>query len=885
MDKLFYFFSQDFTEGDASMNSVLGGKGANLAQMCKLGLPIPPGFTISTGLCQRYPQTKDVFTVDFIQEMEEYIARLEQETGKEFGGSNPLLLSVRSGAKISMPGMMDTILNLGINDVVVESLAKLTNNPRFAYDSYRRFIEMYAGVVLGVAHYHFEELLEGCKLDNNYVYDYELTLADLQHLIAQYKELIKRITHRELESDPKQQLLRACEAVLKSWNSDRAVAYRSIQNITDITGTAVNIQAMVFGNLNDKSATGVVFTRDPSAGHKSIFGEFLINAQGEDVVAGIRTPAPIAGDDVASMQNLMPVQYAELVKLCDMLEAHFRDMQDIEFTIENGKLFLLQTRSGKRSARAAVKIAIDMVDEGLLNKQQAISLIDPESLNQLLHTTIDHASLTNNKIAKGLPASPGAGSGIAVFSAHEAEDLSVHHKVILIRNDTSPEDIKGMYVSQGIITARGGMTSHAAVVARGIGTPCVCGVTGVKVDENARSFTTADGTVIKHGDLITIDGSTGDIIQGNVELVEPEFSQEFETLLEWCDQEKRMQVRANAETKIDAQTALKFGAVGIGLCRTEHMFFEESKMVLIREMIIARDSDKRHEAIAKLKPIHQADFKELFMVMDGAPINIRLLDPPLHEFLPRSAKEKEELIRNLEIPMSVLEERLRELDEANPMLGHRGCRLGVSHPEIYKMQVEAILDAAYEFKQEKDTDCQLELMVPLISTISEISLIKEYIEQMIAEKEEQYNIKFALKIGTMIELPRAAVISDQLAAHVCYFSFGSNDLTQTTYGISRDDIGSFLPQYMENKILSQDPFSVIDEEGVGALIKMSIDKGRCTKQGIKLGVCGEHAGNPTSIDFFERVGLDYISCSPYRVPIARVAAAQSAIINKPAGEK
>ncbi|HJK86339.1 MAG TPA: pyruvate, phosphate dikinase [Candidatus Megaira endosymbiont of Nemacystus decipiens] len=880
MTKLLYFFSRGFTEGDASMKSVLGGKGANLAQMCKLDLPIPPGFTISTALCEQYSCDTGVLNQDLIDNVNEYIAKLEKETGKVFGGTqSPLLISVRSGAEISMPGMMDTILNLGINDEVACSLAELTQNPRFAYDSYRRFIEMFGSVVLGIPHYHFEDILENCKLDNDYTRDSDLGVEDLKYLIKQYKSLVKKITGKELESEPSKQLINAIEAVLKSWNSSRAITYRSIENITNISGTAVNIQSMVFGNRNNESATGVVFTRDPSTGNKSIFGEFLINAQGEDVVAGVRTPNPLQSSEKNSMQQIMPQQYEHLLEMCRSLEKYFCDMQDIEFTIENGELFLLQTRSGKRSAAAAVKIAVDMAEEGVISKQDSIMSIETESLNQLLHTNIDHSSTNNKKIAKGLPASPGAGMGIAVFSASEAEDMSLHHKVILVRNDTSPEDIKGMHVAEGIITARGGMTSHAAVVARGLGKPCVCGVSGIKINESERSFVTKDGVLVSHGDFITIDGSSGDIIKGKVNLIQPKFSEEFNTLLSWCDEEKKMDIRANAETPLDASMSLKFGAVGIGLCRTEHMFFDDKKISLIREMIIATSLEKRNSAIEKLKPMQVEDFKELFKTMSGLPINIRLLDPPLHEFLPTAEKDKEDLLENLQISIGMIEERLKELQESNPMLGHRGCRLGISHPEIYKMQVEAILDAVYEVKCETGDMSKLELMIPLISALPEILFIKDYVQKIINQKEKEYSIKFNIKLGTMIELPRSALISDKIAEHVDYFSFGSNDLTQTTYGISRDDIGSFLPNYLENNIFKDDPFSVLDEEGVGELIKISISKGKNKNPKLSFGVCGEHAGNPQSIRFFDSIGLGYISCSPYRIPIARVAAAQSNIIN------
>lgn len=875
MDKLLYFFSQNFVEGSEVAKSILGGKGANLAQMCKLGLPIPPGFTISTFLCQKYSDNLASFNSEIIEQIKDYIVKLEQETGKVFGGANPLLLSVRSGAEVSMPGMMDTILNLGINDIVVQNIADISGNARFAYDSYRRFIEMYASVVLEIPTYHFEEILENCKIDNGYNQDSDIPFGDLEKIIRSYKAIILKYTGQELETDPINQLLAAIKSVLKSWNSNRAIAYRKIHNITNIIGTAVNVQSMVFGNKNDQSATGVIFTRNPISGEKKLFGEYLINAQGEDVVAGIRTPNLVLSEDANSMQKLMPTQFAELQILADKLELYFKDMQDIEFTIEDGKLYLLQTRSGKRSAAAALKILVDMVSENLLTREEAILKIDAESLNQLLHTAIDY-SAKYDVIAKGLPASPGAATGIAVFSSAEAEELSIHQKVILVRNDTSPEDIKGMHVSQGIITARGGMTSHAAVVARGLGRPCVCGISNISIDDTKKQFTTNNGLVIKQGDLITIDGTKGEIILGRAQLVTPQILGEFDVILKWCDGIRRLKVRANAETALDASVALKFGACGIGLARSEHMFFDREKIFLIHQMIIAPIDSQKQEAIAKLAPMQVRDFAELFKIMNGKPVNLRLLDPPLHEFLPSSEEEKVKLANILHISFAEIEARIDELREANPMLGHRGCRLGVSSPEIYQMQIEAILDAAYLVQAEIGNMPKLEIMIPLISDVRELLLIKNYLQEIVHAKEQKYSVKFDLKLGTMIELPRAALISDQIAAHVDYFSFGSNDLTQTTYGISRDDIGSFLPHYLSCNIFRHDPFTVLDQEGVGELIKISVERARKVKN-ITFGVCGEHAGNPSSIDFFDSLGLDYISCSPYRIPIARVAAAQSYI--------
>ena len=880
MNKLIYYFGNKNTEGDTSMKNILGGKGANLAQMCKLGLPIPPGFTISTELCRLYSTKNTHLTPSFENDLLLSIAKLERETGKKLGcNTNPLLISVRSGAKISMPGMMDTILNLGMNDDVTKALAVKTKNPRFAYDSYRRFLEMYGSVVFDISSYLFEESFENHKNANNISKDSDLTVDILQEIIVDFKAIILKYSGQEFELDPIKQLKKAIEAVLKSWMSSRAITYRKINNIQDIAGTAVNIQSMVFGNKGDDSATGVVFTRCPTTGKKEIFGEFLLNAQGEDVVAGIRTPLPILASSEgngSSMQEQLPTLYDELVSVCAELETHFKDMQDIEFTIEEGKLYILQTRNGKRSAAATIKIAVDMVSENIITKQEALMRIDPESLNQLLHTAIDY-STSPNIVATGLPASPGASTGIVVFSPYDAEELSHHHKVILVRNDTSPEDIKGMHLSAGIITARGGMTSHAAVVARGMGTPCVCGVNGLVINEKQKILTTSSGHKVKQGDIITMDGSTGNIITGDVKLVEPDFSDEFNTILNWADEERCLQVRANAETALDANVAIKFGASGIGLCRTEHMFFDNNKIPLVREMIIAQDYEHRMKSIEQLRPLQTEDFKSLFKIMEGKPVNIRLLDPPLHEFLPTEEKDKKLLAEVLGVSVSVIDHRLHALHELNPMLGHRGCRLGISYPEIYIMQVEAMLHAMQQLYKEKQIESKLELMIPLISDVKELERIKQYVEKTINEVESMFSMKFNVKLGTMIELPRAALTASEIAKHVEYFSFGSNDLTQTTYGISRDDVGSFLPDYIDQKIFLHDPFIKLDKEGVGQLINAAIRDGKKSNDKLTLGVCGEHAGDPSSIDFFHCVGMDYISCSPYRIPIARVAAAQSKI--------
>jgi pyruvate,orthophosphate dikinase len=885
MNKLIYHFGPQNNEGDASMKDKLGGKGANLAEMSNLGLPIPPGFTIATNMCSYYYTHGNKLTADFEAELLQAIHRLEKETGKVFGSKeNPLLVSVRSGAKISMPGMMDTILNLGMNDEVAESLAEITSNPRFAYDSYRRFIQMYGSVVLEIPAYIFEDTYDNHKINHNINNDSEVTTEILKAVIQDYKKNIHRLTGKEFENNLTQQLIKAIEAVLKSWMSPRAVHYRKINNISEqeVLGTAVNIQSMVFGNKGNHSATGVVFTRSPADGEKKIFGEFLINAQGEDVVAGIRTPQPILAKeekDGTSMQEVMPKAYEELISICAKLESHYGDMQDIEFTIEEGKLYILQTRKGKRAAAAAVKIAVDMVNEGILTKETALLRIEPESLNQLLHTGIDY-STKPEIIAQGLAASPGAATGIAVFSPYDAEELAHHHKVILVRNDISPEDIKGMHVAKGIITARGGMTSHAAVVARGMGRPCVCGVKGLTVNEKEKYFITSSGKKIHQGEVITLDGSTGKIIVGTVNLIEPQFSPEFETILKWADSIKNLHVRANAETAVDARMAIKFGAVGVGLCRTEHMFFDAEKIPLVREMIIAQDYEHRMKAIAKLKPLQTADFKELFSILGNMPLNIRLLDPPLHEFLPTLDQDKENLARTLEVPKSVIDHRLHVLHEINPMLGHRGCRLGITYPEIYSMQVEAILEAMWQLYSEEGLNCNLELMIPLISDFKELEIIKNIINKTINEIEKKYSHKFRIKTGTMIELPRAALTADKISPLVDYFSFGTNDLTQTTLGISRDDTGSFLGDYIEQKIFNHDPFITIDEEGVGFLVQTAIEKGKKTNNTLSFGVCGEHAGDPKSIDFFHKVGMDYVSCSPFRVPIARVAAARSKIINQ-----
>ena len=879
MSKLIYYFGNSNAEGNSSMHDILGNKGANLAQMCKLGLPVPSGFTIATSICSGNKQNILEYNDQFESEIKKYLSKLERDQKQEFGSStNPLFISVRSGASISMPGMMDTILNLGMNDNTVQALANKSGNLRFAYDSYRRFLAMYGNIVLGISSYIFEEVINQYKEKKKFLKDSDISVDFLIDIVKKFKQIIQKQTGKECESNPYLQLKSAIKAVWRSWNCERAINYRRIHSISDNIGTAVNIQSMVFGNIGNNSATGVVFTRNPSHGENEIFGEFLINAQGVDIVSGTRTPLPVRvshnSANKKSMQEYMPKQYNDLVRYCKKLEKYFQDMQDIEFTIQEGQLYILQTRNGKRTATAAIKIAVDMVSEGIISRESAIMRIDPESLHQILHTGIDYT--TNHKIiATGLPASPGASTGIAVFSPYDVEELSHKHKVILIRNDTSSEDIKGMHLAGGIITARGGMTSHAAVVARGMGKPCVCGVKGLIIDEKQQFFTTCNGHTIKKYDQITVDGTTGNIIIGNIKLIQPQFSDEVNILLEWSDNIKDLDVRANAETIFDAALAVKFGAVGIGLCRTEHMFFDCEKLSLMREIIITQDSQHRTKAIEKLKPLQTYDFKALFEIMNGMPVNIRLLDPPLHEFLPTDQQDKESLAKSLNLSISVIENRLHSLHEINPMLGHRGCRLGISFPEIYTMQIEAILLAIKTLKDEKNIESKLELMIPFISDVNELITLKKYINETINTIELQNSIKFNIKLGAMIELPRSALTADKIAKHVQYFSFGSNDLTQTTHGMSRDDIGSFLPDYMKQKIFENDPFVQIDIQGVGELIKIAINKGKKTNDDIAFGICGEHAGDPSSIDFFHKIKLNYISCSAYRIPIARIAAAKS----------
>jgi pyruvate,orthophosphate dikinase len=879
MNKWIYYFGTKGSKANAQMKDILGGKGAGLAEMSNLNLPIPDGFTITTELCNYFYKHNYTLPKSFNKDLLFAIKKLEESTGKIFGDiTNPLLLSVRSGSRASMPGMMDTILNLGMNDSVCSALSRTTGNEFFALDSYRRFLEMYGSMVLLIPNGLFKNIFEAHKVRNNISHDSEINTEFLGKIIAEFKKIISNHSSKTI-TDPYIQLEQSIKAVLKSWISERAVIYRKLHNIPTSWGTAINIQSMVFGNQGDDSATGVVFTRNPATGEKTIFGEYLINAQGEDVVSGTRTPSPIILSNNVnidnSMQKSMPQIFNQLQKICQKLELHYSDVQDIEFTVEKGKLYILQTRSAKRTASASIKMATDMVEEGLISKELAIMRVDPESVNQLLHTAIDYSKILS-PIARGLPASPGAATGMVVFSPYDAEKMSHHHKVILVRHDTSPEDISGMHVSTGILTARGGMTSHAAVVARGMGKPCVCGANNLIIDEKAQIFTIGEITV-KYGDIITLDGGSGKVFLGEVPLIQPVFTKEFQTILNWADEIASLKIRANAETILDASASIKFGATGIGLCRTEHMFFDADKIPLVREMIIAPDMERRKNAIYKLLPLQIRDFKALFRIMHDKPINIRLLDPPLHEFLPITEIDKKNLAKSMKLPLSIVQQRLHALYEVNPMLGHRGCRLGISYPEIYQMQITAIFTAIRELQTEENINTILELMIPLISDVNELKILKLYLTEAIFDLENKYSCKFNFTLGTMIELPRAALKAGELAKEVSYFSFGTNDLTQTTYGISRDDVASFFSDYLEKKIFTFDPFSKLDEEGVGELIEIAMKRGLKTNPLLKIGVCGEHAGNPESIDFFHKIGMNYISCSPYRIPIARIAAAQAKI--------
>ncbi len=883
--KLVYFFGDKKADGNALMKNLLGGKGANLAEMCNMGLPVPPGFTITTEICDQYYKSGKKFSDELRNAVKAAIVQVEEAiNGPKFGNeSNPLLFSVRSGARASMPGMMDTVLNLGLNDQTIKGLIEKSGNKRFAFDSYRRFIQMYSDVVLGVDHYNFETILDEKKEEFKVKQDTDLTAEQLEDIVVSFKKEVKKHLGRDFPQDVNEQLWGAVQAVFDSWMNDRAITYRQLNDIPAAWGTAVNVQSMVFGNMGNSSATGVAFSRNPSTGEKELYGEYLINAQGEDVVAGIRTPQSMtiigkekAGSNLPSMEETMPQVYAEFVEIYNKLEQHYRDMQDIEFTVQNSKLWILQARNGKRTAAAAVKIAVDMVSEKLIDKKEALKRIDPASLDQLLHPTLDPKAKVQI-IAKGLPASPGAASGVVVFSSQEAEKRAENgDKVILVRVETSPEDIKGMHVSQGILTARGGMTSHAAVVARGMGTPCVSGAPGLQVNYHDKIFT-ASGIKVKEGETITINGSTGDVILGLVPTLKPNLSGDFETVMKWADEVRVLKVRTNADTPADCQTARDFGAEGIGLCRTEHMFFNGDRIIAVREMILAEELEGRKKALAKLLPMQRADFVEIFKIMAGLPVTIRLLDPPLHEFLPHKDSEIAEVAKVAGVEVDYVRHRISQLHEQNPMLGHRGCRLGISYPEIYEMQARAIFEAAAIVKKETKKDVLLEIMIPLVATRKELQILKELVVKTEKSVVVEQGVELKYMVGTMIELPRAAIVADQIAHEAEFFSFGTNDLTQTTFGLSRDDAGNFLPHYQKAGILEKDPFAELDQEGVGALIQLAAEKGKKTRKDIKLGICGEHGGNPASIEFCHRVGLNYVSCSPYRVPIARLAAARAGL--------
>lgn len=882
--KWVFTFGDGKAEGKAGLRDLLGGKGANLAEMANLGLPVPPGFTIPTSVCTYFYAHDKSYPKELKAQVEKALDHVGKLTGKAFGDSrNPLLVSVRSGGRASMPGMMDTVLNLGLNDKTVEALAEMSGDRRFAYDSYRRFITMYSDVVLGFEHHHFEDILDTFKDGQGYTLDTDLSGDDWVDLVGRYKDAVARETGHDFPQDPHAQLWGAIGAVFSSWMNARAVTYRRLHDIPESWGTAVNVQAMVFGNMGETSATGVAFTRNPSTGESKLYGEFLINAQGEDVVAGIRTPQDIteyarkeSGSDKASMETAMPDAFKELTRIYTMLEKHYRDMQDMEFTVEQGKLWMLQTRGGKRTAKAALRIAVELANEGVISKKDAVSRIDPASLDQLLHPTID-PSAKRDVIATGLPASPGAASGEIVFSSDEAAKLQADgRKVILVRIETSPEDIHGMHAAEGILTTRGGMTSHAAVVARGMGKPCVSGCGTIRVDYGRGTMSIGSRT-FKTGDVITIDGSLGQVLAGRMPMIEPKLSGEFGTLMGWADSVRKLGVRVNADTPEDARSAIKFGGEGIGLCRTEHMFFEETRIRTVREMILAEDEQARRAALSKLLPMQRADFVELFEIMKGLPVTIRLLDPPLHEFLPHTQAEIEEVARAMNTDPRRLADRARDLAEFNPMLGFRGCRLAIAYPEIAEMQARAIFEAAVEAEKRTGKAVGLEVMVPLIATKMEFDLVKARIDATAQSVMKETGKKLAYQVGTMIELPRACLMAGDIAETAEFFSFGTNDLTQTTYGISRDDAAGFLGTYIAKGILEIDPFISVDRAGVGELVKIGVARGRKTRPDLKVGICGEHGGDPASVAFCHEIGLDYVSCSPYRVPIARLAAAQAAL--------
>ena len=884
MNNLIFSFKDKKIQEIKNPKNILGGKGANLAEMGRLGLPVPPGFIISTEVCDLFYKNKKKLPTQLIKKINIELKNIEKLTGKKFGDlKNPLLVSVRSGARISMPGMMDTILNLGLNDKTVIALAKKTSNERFAKDSYRRFIQMYSNVVLNIEGHLFEDMIDNQKLNKGVLLDTELDEEDWDELIVRFKDIVKKKTKKDFPQNVQDQLIGAISAVFLSWESQRAKTYRKLNQIPDHWGTAVNVQSMVFGNMGNDCSTGVVFTRNPSTGEKNFFGEYLINAQGEDVVAGTRTPQHItvkakkaSGAKELSMEETMPNVYRDLKNTLFKLEKHYKDMQDVEFTVENKKLWILQTRSGKRTAEAAIKIAVDMTKEKLISKKEALLRIDPNSLDTLLHPTLDK-TVEKKIIAKGLPASPGAASGKVVFTAEEAERLNgMMQNTILVRVETSPEDIHGMHAAKGILTARGGMTSHAAVVARGMGRPCVSGSSEITIDYKAKQFRAGNVTVTE-GETITIDGTSGEVILGTVPTVQPKISGYFSTVMSWSDQFRKLNIRTNAETEKDSKVAREFGAEGIGLCRTEHMFFDQERILSVREMILSKSKEDRNKALAKLLPHQKNDFKKIFKVMNGLPVTIRLLDPPLHEFLPKTNKEIEEVANSLGMDHKEIKDRTEELHEQNPMLGHRGCRLGISFPEIYEMQCEAIFEALVECKREKTKSAIAEIMIPLISTDIELKILRALVDRTAKKIEAKHKTRLDYIVGTMIELPRAALQASEISKFADFFSFGTNDLTQTTYGISRDDSGKFLNDYINNKIFEVDPFVSLDQNGVGELIKIASSKGRQNNKNLKLGICGEHGGDPKSIEFCSKVGLNYVSCSPFRVPIARLTAAQAEI--------
>ncbi len=869
--KYVYFFG----EGQKEMKNLLGGKGANLSEMTNIGLPVPYGFTITTEVCNLFYELGKKYPEGMEKQIEENLKKLEEKMGMGFGDEkNPLLVSVRSGAAISMPGMMDTVLNLGLNDKTIKALIEKTKNERFAWDSYRRFVQMFGNVVMGVEHDKFEEVLQAKKDKKNVKFDTELTAQDLKELVEDYKKIIKKAKGRSFPQDPKEQLSMSIDAVFGSWNNKRAISYRNLHDIPHNIGTAVNVQAMVFGNMGNNSGTGVAFTRDPATGEDKFYGEYLMNAQGEDVVAGIRTPKYIS-----ELKEEMPENYKQLMDIRKKLEDHYRDTQDIEFTIQEGKLYMLQTRTGKRTAAAALKIAADMVDQGYIDKKTAVTRVEPQMLDQLLHKQLDpKAKQKAELLAKGLPASPGAALGKVVFDADAAVEEAKNGNVILVRTETSPEDIQGMAVAQGILTARGGMTSHAAVVARGMGKCCVAGAEGIKVFESKQYFK-VNGKQIGKNDWITLDGSTGEVFLGKISVVDPILGEDFKKFMSWVDDYKKIGVRTNADTPNDSKVALDFGAEGIGLCRTEHMFFEADRIKAVRKMIVANNRTEREKALAELLPIQKKDFIEIFKVMNNLPVTIRLLDPPLHEFLPNEDEDIKEIAKELGLKFDELKATIIALHEVNPMLGHRGCRLSITYPEILEMQVRAIFEATVELIR-KGYKVKPEVMIPLVGTVREVKVLKEQIIEIADDMMKKENLKFDYKVGTMIEIPRACVTADEIAKEAEFFSFGTNDLTQMTFGFSRDDSGKFLPDYLEKGILDKDPFATLDRDGVGQLVKMAVEKGRNARKNLKIGICGEHGGDPSSVEFCHMVGMDYVSCSPYRVPIARLAAAHAAIGEK-----